>query len=205
LEEIEFLDEIVFPETSYMAMFDSVSGAVLAVGPTTAFGDSKNVIKIDSDTAEMIIDGEINIFNCAVDVRNLTFELIEKKTVSMIDDVLHRIIDKNWSSIDNPDIYLTVNVRLKKIVVELTEEFHGTYKLPAKYQPLIKRNIIWDGDTVLNFYITEYNDPNVLYDKFNILLKDLVDNKITIKCKNLPKKFSIYTRRVLKNYVLEMK
>jgi hypothetical protein len=205
VEEVKFIDEIVFPEISYMAMFDPMSGAVLSVGPSTAFGNNKNVIKIDSDTAEMIINGEINVFNCAVDVRSLTFELIEKKTISLIDDVLHRIIDKKWSTIDNPDIHLTVNVRVNKIVVQLTEEFHGTYKLPDKYQPLIKRNIIWDGDTILNFYITEYNDPNILYDRFSILLKDLVDNKITVKCKNLPKKFSIYTRRVFKNYVLEIK
>jgi len=205
MEEVEFLDEILLNEVSYMAKFDPMSGEVLAVGPAAAFDKDKNVIKIDSDTAEMIINGEINIFSCAVDIRNLTFELIEKKTVLMIDDVLHRIIDKKWTEIDNPDIHLTVDTETDNIVIELTEEFHGTYQLPEKYQPIIKRKIIWDGDTVLNFYITEYNDPNVLYDKFNVLLKDLVDNKITFHCKNLPEKFSIYTRRVLKNYLLELK
>ena len=88
---------------------------------------------------------------------------------------------------------------------ELTEEFNGTLIMPEKYQPVTKRNIIWDGETALNFYITEYNDPNIMYFKFKVLLKDLVDSKIVVNCHNVPDKFSVYTRRVLKNYVLEIK
>lgn len=161
MEEIEFLDEIVINEVLYMAEFDPISGKVLAVGPSTAFANNTNTIKIDRGTAEMIIEGKINIFNCAVDVRDMTFELIEKQTVSKIDDVLHRIMHKKWTIIDKPDIHLTVDVESNIITVELTEEFYGTYKLSDKYQPVIKRKVIWDGDTVLNFYITAYNDPNI--------------------------------------------
>lgn len=205
MEKVDFLDDIKLKETIYLAVFDPDTGDVLSVGPDHAFADKKNIIKIEKDIAEMVIEGEINICNCAVDVRNLTFELLEKKVVNKIDDILHRVIDKNWTSIDNPDIYITVDTLQSTITIELTEEFNGTFILPEKYQPVNRRHIIWDGDTALNFYITEYNDPNILYSSITILLKDLVGSKITKSCETLPKKFSIYTRRVLKNYVLEIK
>lgn len=206
MDEVEkFFEEIKLPPVTYGAVFDPLSGAVTAVGPTIALKDEKNLIPVDKNIAEMIIEGSINISHCAVDIRNMTFELVERKTVSKIDDVLHRIIDKNWSTIDNPDIYLCYDKSNNSITVELTEEFNGTLIMPEKYQPVTKRNIIWDGETALNFYITEYNDPNIMYFKFKVLLKDLVDSKIVVNCHNVPDKFSVYTRRVLKNYVLEIK
>lgn len=206
MEEIEkFFDEIKFEPVSYVAVFDTDSGEISAIGPSLIFKDVKNVISIDNNIAEMIIEGKINIVNCAVDIRNMTFELLEKKTVVKIDDVLHRVIDSNWTTIDNPDIYIVFDSAESSLSFELTEEFGGTYILPEKYQPVVRRKIIWDGDTKLNFYITEYNDPNVLYSTYDILLKDLIDSKITISDVKVPVKFSIYTRRVLKNYVLEIK
>lgn len=199
------MEEIIIEPVTYSATFDTDSGQVTAVGPSIAFKDVPNSISVENDIAEMIIEGKINISNCAVDVRNMTFELIEKKVVTKIDDVLHRVINKDWTEIDNPDIYITFDRNNQTLTFELTEEFGGTFVLPEKYQPVTKRKIIWDGETVLNFYITEYNDPNILYKKHNLLLKDLVDSKITYTNIEMPEKFSIYTRRVLKNYVLEIK
>jgi hypothetical protein len=199
------MEEIIIEPVTYSATFDVDSGQVTAVGPSIAFKGVPNSISVENDIAEMIIEGKINISNCAVDVRNMTFELIEKKVVTKIDDVLHRVINKDWTEIDNPDIYITFDRNNQTLTFELTEEFGGTFVLPEKYQPVTKRKIIWDGETVLNFYITEYNDPNILYKKHNLLLKDLVDSKITYMNIAMPEKFSIYTRRVLKNYVLEIK
>ena len=199
------MEEIIIEPVTYSATFDVDSGQVTAVGPSIAFKGVPNSISVENDIAEMIIEGKINISNCAVDVRNMTFELIEKKVVTKIDDVLHRVINKDWTEIDNPDIYITFDRNNQTLTFELTEEFGGTFVLPEKYQPVTKRKIIWDGETVLNFYITEYNDPNILYKKHNLLLKDLVDSKITYINIAMPEKFSIYTRRVLKNYVLEIK
>lgn len=199
------MEEIIIEPVTYSATFDVDSGQVTAVGPSIAFKGVPNSISVENDIAEMIIEGKINISNCAVDVRNMTFELIEKKVVTKIDDVLHRVINKDWTEIDNPDIYITFDRNNQTLTFELTEEFGGTFVLPEKYQPVTKRKIIWDGETVLNFYITEYNDPNILYKKHNLLLKDLVDSKITYTNIAMPEKFSIYTRRVLKNYILEIK
>ncbi len=199
------LQEIILDPVKYVATFEIESGMVTAVGPESAFNGQSNIIPVASDLAEMIIEGKINIINCAVDTRNMTFELLEKKTVTKIDDVLHRVINKDWTEIDNPDIFIVYDTKNNSLTFELTEEFGGTFVLPEKYQPVVKRKIIWDGETILNFYVTEYNDPNILYKKYNVLLKDLVDSKITYNNVQMPDRFSIYTRRVLKNYVLEIK
>lgn len=204
-EIISFDDNVKFFPVKYKATFNPTSGEIYAVGPSTAFTGEKHTIDIENDLAEMIIEGKINIINCAVDIRSMTFELLEKKTVAKIDDILHKIVEDKWSTIDCPDIFLTYDQKKKEFSVELTEEFSGTKKLPKKYQPVTKRKIIWDGETALNFYVTEYNDPHTLYTQFEILLKDLIDSKILIKDVNVPSKFTVYTRRVLKNYTIKIK
>jgi hypothetical protein len=200
---IDFFDEIKVEPVTYVAVFDEITGQILAVGPTHAHKEEKNKIQIDNEIAEMIIEGKINLFNCAIDLRDFSFELVERKLVSKIDDVLHRIVDSEWSPIDRPDIVISYDDDTSSFTFELTEEFGGTYVLPEKYQPVTKRKVLWDGDTSLNFYFTEYNDPNILYSKHSILLKNLIDSKITIDGVEFPEKFSIYTRRVLKNYILK--
>lgn len=200
---IDVFDEIKIEPVTYVAVFDEITGQVVSVGPTYAHATEKNKIQIDNEIAELIIEGKINLFNCAIDLRDFSFELVERKLVSKIDDVLHRIVDSEWSEIDRPDIIISYNETSSSFTFELTEEFGGTYILPEKYQPVTKRKVLWDGDTSLNFYFTEYNDPNILYSKHSILLKNLIDSKITIEGVEFPKKFSIYTRRVLKNYILK--
>lgn len=200
---VDFFDEIEIEPVTYVAVFDEITGQVVAVGPSRAHSEEKNKIQIDNEIAESIIEGKINLFNCAIDLRDFSFELVERKLVSKIDDVLHRIVDSEWSDIDRPDIVISYDEIAASFTFELTEEFGGTYILPEKYQPVTKRKVLWDGDTSLNFYFTEYNDPNILYSKHSILLKNLIDSKITIEGVEFPKKFSIYTRRVLKNYILK--
>ncbi len=201
----DIFSDIQITPVSYMACYNPISGEVYAVGPSSAFTKEQSVIPLEKEMAEMIIEGEINIINCAVDTRSMTFELVEKKTVTKIDDVLHKISEQNWTDVECPDIFLTYDKKKNIFTIELTEEFYGTKVLPKKYQPVTKRKIIWSGETVLNFYVTEYNDPHILYAQFEVLLKDLIDSKITIKALSVPDKFSVYTRRVLKNYVIKIK
>ena len=83
----------------------------------------------------------------------------------------------------------------------MTTEYGGTKKSSIT----IKRKCAWSGDTVMDFYITDYNDPNVLIEKFSITVDELVSKTKTISVKNFPEKFSIYTRRIFKNYMVEIK
>ena len=120
----------------------------------------------------------------------------------MIDNLLHRIINKEWSEISNPDIYIIYNSNNHSLQFEMSEELEGTWKLGKEFKPVI-RKILWDSETVMNFLITDYNDPNVLYKLISMTIRDLLSRPTIVEIADLPPKFSIYTRRIFKNYVVE--
>ena len=207
MEEIvdleEFVKNIQLPELTYSATFDPTTGAVIAVGPSYVFESNPNKISLDKETAEQIIEGKIKVTSCFVDINGGNLEIAEIQSVYKIDDVLHRIVEKKWSDITKPEIFLSYNKNKKTLTVELTEEFYGTKKVPKKYHPISKRKVIWSGETRMNFLITDYNDPNILYLMVSLTVSDLVGKKKIIKDLDLPERFSIYTRRIFKNYVLD--
>jgi hypothetical protein len=101
-------------------------------------------------------------------------------------------------------MYITYNSKKKTLKIELSEELGGTKKLPKKFQPVTAKKIVWDGHTEMDFLITDYNDPNVLYEMISVKINTLVGNsKIfeNIEYNN----FSVYTRRLFKNCVIEYK
>jgi len=191
----------------YCAAFDPESGKVLAVGPNHAVNEKQysNVIELDSDVAEKIISGDIRMSKCFVDPHEGKLEIVEVKDLFKIDDMLHRIIVKEWSDIKKPDIHLTHYADGNTLIIQLSEEYGGTYKQDEEHQPVAKRKMFWDGDTVLDFTITDYNDPNVIADNFSIKINELVGNKVIKSELNIPKYFSVYTRRLFKNYMIEEK
>jgi hypothetical protein len=186
------------PVVEYVAVFDSQTGAVLSVGPSHAFVNEKYKVPIDKETAESIISAEIKIDSCVIDINSNKLEVAEIKSVFKLDNVLHRIISIEYTDQKNSDIYLTYNSKNKSLKIELSTEFGGT-KVPVV--PVKARRIVWDGDTEMNFFITDYNDPNVLFEIISIRIKDLVGKAKTFN--NIEyKKFSVYTRRLFKNYVI---
>jgi hypothetical protein len=186
------------PVIEYVAVFNPESGAVLSVGPAHAFVDEKYKVPIDNETAESIISAEIKIDSCVIDINSNKLEVAEIKSVFKIDNVLHRIISIEYTDQKNSDIYLTYNLKNKSLKIELSTEFGGT-KVPVV--PVKERRIVWDGDTEMNFFITDYNDPNVLFETISVKIKDLVGESKIFKNINY-KKFSVYTRRLFKNYVI---
>ena len=56
----------------------------------------------------------------------------------------------------------------------------------------------------MDFLITEYNDPNEIYQMFSIKINELIGKNKIIKNLNYDT-FSVYTRRLFKNYVIEYK
>ena len=173
----------------YYATFKD-DGSLIGVYPSHTVDNVQNKIKIDDDIATAITSGVENLFSYKVDVP--TRKLLKINKFSMhnlikIDDVLHRIIDKKWSNIDDPDI-----------TVDCTISGTLTFSMNSRYA----NNIIWDGDTVMIFLITEYNDPNALIEMISIRAGDITENAKSFQIL-LPKKFSIYTRRIFDKYVLE--
>ena len=205
MEEIidfdNWLANFKLPPVKFVAVFNPDTGAVVSVGPSHAFKDQKHKISIDKELAESIINAEIKINNCIVDINSNTLEVAEIKNTYKIDDVLHRIISKKDSEIKNPDIYIKYDSKLNTFKIEMSSEFGGTRKAGAGIK---KRNIVWDGDTEMQFFITEYNDPNLLFETVSVTINDLTGNHKLITGFNYPK-FSVYTRRLFKNYMIEYK
>jgi hypothetical protein len=193
--------EEIINNVFYFAVFDPDTYQVIKVGPSSAFLDEKNKILLDESTALDIIEGKIKLFNCYVDVESNSLELVEKQYITKIDDVLHRIIEKKWTKRNNFEIFLTYNKKTQILKFELTSAFSGTKKINFKN----KRRIHWDGNTEMNFYITEYNDPHVLLKNISFPVNKLINNFLEIKIENPPEKFSVYTKRLFKEYVIELK
>jgi hypothetical protein len=207
MEEVIKLEplEIPYVPLIYVALFNSDTGEIVSIGPESAFEHETSKIVIDNEIAERVIEGKVRIQNCFVDLTTGTFEVAELKNVYKIDDVLHRIVDKKWSDIEKPDLFVTYNKKKKTLTFELTEELGGSKKLPKKYQPAKKRKVIWEGSLEMSFLITDYNDPNVLYKMLSFKISDLSESPMIYEDVDVPAKFSVYTRRLFKNYVMEIK
>jgi hypothetical protein len=188
-------------DPEYVAVFDSQTGAVISVGPSHAFENEKNKITLDQETAESIIEGKIKIGACFVDLIDNVLQMSEVKNVFKIDDVLHRIISTKYFSVADPDIYLTHDPKKDILKIELSKEFGGTKKPKVLRSP---RKILWDGDTEMNFLITDYNDPNLIFDMYSVKINELIGKSKIIKDFSY-KQFSVYTRRLFKNYVIQYK
>jgi hypothetical protein len=203
MEKIEDFDvwfsHYKLPPVKFVAVFNPDTGAVISVGPSNAFKDQKHKISVNKELAESIINAEIKIDHCVVDMNSNTLEVAEIKSVYKIDDVLHRIMSKKDSEIKKPDIYIKYDSKLAILKIEMSTEFGGTRKTRVGIK---KRNIVWDGDTEMQFFITEYNDPNLLFEVVTVTINDLIGKHKLITDFNYSK-FSVYTRRLFKNYVIE--
>jgi hypothetical protein len=200
--ETEFLLEFPeIPETKFVAIFDPETGRIISVGPDFAFENTEHKIEIDTALAESIISGETIIHDCFVDFYDYKVEIKQAVSLYKIDDVLHRITEKQFADFVDSDIYVMYNREYKELLIELTERFCGT-KSVTDQTNFRKQKMIWNGDTELVFYVTAYNDPHIIYETVILTVSDLIEKnyKITV---DLPAKFSIFTRRLFKRYVME--
>ena len=205
MEEVDYLDfsDIVIPPVTFYAKFDPLTGRVLSVGPKAAFFNEQNKMPIDEDIARKIISGEMSLQSCVVNIAEGDLEIAEVKALHKIDDVLHRIPEDKFAEYEFVDLAVSYIKSDSKLVFELSEDHQGTRKSETGKK---KRKITWSGETILNFYITDYNDPNVLFQRVEFKLTDVVGKTFEVSLiKDLPNKFSIYTRRLFKNYILEKK
>jgi len=187
-------------EVSYYAVFDNF-GAVTAVYPNHAAEFIENKILIDNDVAESILNGSTTMSSYVVDLTNANLEFIEVRSLTKIDDVLHRIVNSKWSTVEFNDIFLTYNRQEKCLTIELSASFNGTKVTGNESAPLKK--IHWVNSTEMLFLFTHYNDPHFLDKSISVKMHELIENKKVVNNLELPKNFSVYTRRLFKNYVIE--
>jgi hypothetical protein len=199
----EWIKTFKVPEVNYLASFDD-TGRLTKVGPDHIFSKDERCIELSKEMAEEIISGKIHISKCFVDVKTGSVEIAQVEKLFKIDDMLHRIVAKEWTDVEIPDVYITYKTKTNELVIELTEALGGTYILPDELQPVPQRKMVWDGETTLKFMLTDYNDPHIIHKVVEVKLHDLVENAHVVTDVELPNSFSVYTRRLLKDYVLEI-
>ena len=185
---IEWMQSLPVTEIRYYAVFDPASGCILGIYPDQVCPIVANKIEVDEEIAQSVFEGKTLLTSYVVNTDDNSLVIIENKSLKKIDDVLHRIVDKFWTDITDPDVI--VSVSSKKISIQLSDKFYKS------------RKIYWDGSTEMLFLVTDYNDPNGLHETFSTTVDNLFNSKIIEFEINVPLNFSIYTRRIFKNYVM---
>jgi hypothetical protein len=180
-------------EIEFYAFYNQEDGSVFEIFPGFPTNTDKKFVKVDTEILDSIESGHSNIFSYYVDIKTQNPQL-QKKTnsnfvLTKIDDILHRVIEKKWAKIKNPDVQIKYS---KKNEV-----------LEFKINPSIK-NIQWPGEQEMIFLITGYNDPNSVKHLIRFTVDELASFPQIHKIK-LRSKFSIFTRRLFTNYTLEIK
>lgn len=190
MEELKNFDEWIEDykpaEIGYSAVYEPTTGKIISVGPTVAFANEKSKTMMDPDLAEKVISGKIPLHHCYVDLDSMTVEISETKSIYKVDDVLHRIIDIEYSTESKHDVVLSYDRQQGKLEIKISED----------------KKLHYNADTDLIFYMTDYNDPNILYQ--TIKMKIMESSKI-YSLEKLPERFSIYTNRVFRKYAIETK
>jgi len=174
----------------YYATFKD-DGTLIGVYPSHVVLDLTNKIKIDDEIATAVSTGAENLFSYRVDIPTKQLVKLNKfstHSLIKIDDILHRVIDKKWSNIQDPDITILHNIKNNTL----------TFSMSDKYS----NNIIWDGATEMIFLVTDYNDPNFLIHMLSIRAGDITENTKSFAL-DLPTRFSVYTRRIFDKYIFE--
>jgi hypothetical protein len=194
----EWIESLPVQEIQYYAVFDN-SGAVTGIYTAHSAENFNNKIAIDREIADSVFEGKTSLQSYVVDLASANLEFIEIRALTKIDDVLHRVVNKEWTTEIDNDIFLTYNRNDKCLIIELSSKYNGS-KLVENIRP---KKIHWAGATELSFLLSHYNDPTWLVDIVKVKLDDLINNKKIISDIELPVNFSVYTRRLFKNYVVE--
>jgi hypothetical protein len=194
-----WLDSLPVAEVTYYAIFDSKTGQVTGIYPDHAAKDIEHKVLIDREIAESVFEGRTTSHSYIVDLTTANLEFIEVQTLNKIDDVLHRIVNKKWSTVSDNDVFLTYNRQHKTLTFELSIKYNGTRAV----ENIAPKRVHWSGSTEMLFLLTTYNDPNGLFYTAAVTIDSLIENKKILTNIELPADFSVYTRRLFKNYVIE--
>lgn len=183
----------------YYAIFDPTNGKITGIYPDHAAKDIVNKLLIDADIAESVFEGKTTLHSYVVDLTSASVEFVEIQSLTTIDDILYSIPHKKYFDETNNDIFVTYDKIKSIITIELAKKHNGTRELPG----ILAKKLHWVDTTKMTFFLTEYNNPNYLYYSIELVLEELVEKKKVIDNIVLPKKFSVYTRRLFKNYIVE--
>ena len=104
------------PEVEFWAIYDPKTSAVVGIYPAPAANDKQFKIKIERDLAEDIQNGIIRMSSCFVDLDSESIEIVEKHSLTKIDDILHRVIDRKYLTVQDTDIVIQYNESENKLI-----------------------------------------------------------------------------------------
>lgn len=197
----KWIEEQQSKEIKYFAIFDNTTGQIQGVYPDYACSEVTNKILLDKELAVGIIEGRINPASARVNLSSGNFEIIELINLNRLDFLLHRIPDIRYSEPRENEIFVTYYKKTGELKFEMADKFYGTKKT---HDDILKRKAHWSGDTELIFLLTDYNDPNIIRQTFSFKIDNLIENNYTVSVGQLPEKFSVFTRRLFMNYILEI-
>lgn len=194
MEEIidfdKWLHTIVVEPIEYYAIYNPQTAEVIGIYPKNSAKSIEHKVLIDLDLAESILEGKISLRSCFVDEIDDVLQVVQTQSVRKIDDILHRVVSKEFATFDKADLYVTFNSELNTITLSLIEK-------------LKRKKIRWCNSALLRFYITEYNDPHKIIQVITTTFDDLYKNNQLYQYTGSDKNFSVFTSRIFKNYVFE--
>ena len=192
MEEItdfdKWLQTVVVEPIEYYAIYNPQTAEVIGVYPKNSARDIEHKILLDLELAESILEGKVSLRSCSVDEVDDVLQVVQTQSIRKIDDILHRVVSKEFATFEEADLYVTFDKELAEITLSLVEKIK-------------RKKIRWDSRAALRFLITEYNDPHKVIQVITITLDDLYDNDQTYQYTGTDKKFSVFTSRVFKNYI----
>ena len=186
-----FIANYIPQKPEYEAIYNE-QGMVISISPKGMSNNISNKIPIDDEIVEQIHAGNLHLHNCFVDMESGDLEITRQEYLKKIDDIFHRIPEKKFvgKSISQ-DIMVVFRKKTSKIKFSMSKT-------------LKSKRIRWAGDTMLSFYITDYNDPHRIIEKIEMTIDDLYKSDVSFDLA-IENRFSVFTRRILKNYVIEYK
>jgi hypothetical protein len=177
-------------EIKYFAAYNPVDGTVSAIGSEIALAGESNKTLVDTELALKVLEGSLPIHRCYVDLNTKTVNIAEIKSIVNVNDVLHRIIESEYSLVSEHDIVVTYERISKKFTIRSGKDDNISSH--------------WSADTPMSYYLTDYNDPNVVHKIVDITISDILSGPTIVNNVELPDRFSVYTKRLFRNYVLEI-
>jgi hypothetical protein len=192
MEEItdfdKWLQTLIVEPVEYYAIYNPQTAEVNGVYPKNSARDIEHKVLIDLDLAESIFEGKVSLRSCFVDEIDDVLQVVQTRSVRTIDDILHRVVSKEFATFDEADLCITFNFESNTITLSLNEK-------------LKRKKIRWDTSALLKFLITGYNDPHKVMQVITTTLDDLYENDQTYQYTGSDKNFSVFTSRIFKNYI----
>jgi hypothetical protein len=172
------------------------SGLVTGIYPESAASEISNKIELSEELRFQLDSGESRIDSYRVDI--VTKQLVILESIKFF-PLLIRATDMSYSGDKNFEVYITYNRQESLAVIELSSNLGGTRQDQTE-----RRMLDIHPELTMRLYFTDYNDPNILHDKIEIRVQDLLKDRVSKKIELLPERFGVFTKRLFDRYGFEI-